>query len=453
MVKKIIAVVALVVGFSAYAMAALTQEELSQLGGDKLTAIGAEKAGNADGTIPPYTGGIGLDKVPPGFDRKTMILPDPFVDEKPLHSIDAKNMDQYGDKINPSTKHLMTKYPTFRIDVYPTHRSVAIPDFIAEGTKKSAAVAKLENDGKTLIDAFCGFPFPIPKNGLEAVWNHILRWSAPAEEFVRYQSFVITSAGRRILASEGHSYIEYPYWNPDADTRDIHQRIHDVVYAPANRNGEGLMWLLKTDKTNGDPAWQYLPGQRRVKMAPEISYDGPNTSVAGASTYDDAFVYNGSPDRYDWKILGKKEIFVPYNSYKLCYRNKDNPQLDQTFGSQHLNPDFVRWELHRVWVVEGRLKEGKRHIYIRRTLYIDEDSWVALMADEYDNKDELYRSIYSTFTYNYDIQAPYSTSYYGYDFVSGMYWYNVCLIGPNLPVTIRPESVWNPQSLAGSGIR
>jgi hypothetical protein len=257
------------------------------------------------------------------------------------------------------------------------------------------------------------------------------------------------------MTSEGHDYFEFPYWNPNASEKlkEYYCLIYDILYAPANRNGEGLMWFLKLDKSHGDPAYQYLPGQRRVKMAPEISYDGPNTSVAGASTYDDAFLYTGSPDRYDWKILGKKEMFVPYNQYKLAYHQADNPQDDEVIGPHHVNPDFVRWELHRVWVVEGTLKEGMRHIYNRRTLYIDEDTWHALMVDAYDNKDQFYRGMYNGGVYCYDIPAPYNGTYYGYDFISEIWWYNGYLVGPNLADPKLDPSFWSPQSLAGIGLR
>ncbi|MDX9789128.1 MAG: DUF1329 domain-containing protein [Desulfobacterales bacterium] len=454
MIRKIIAIITLVVGFSTYASATLTPEELSLLGGDKLTAIGAEKAGNADGTIPPYTGGL-TDKM--GYsidDLRTKMLIDPFADDKILYSIDSKNMDQYSEKLCPSLKMLMTKYPEFRVDVYPTRRSVAIPDYIAEGTKKSALTATLENDDKKLTGSFCGFPFPIPKTGVEALWNHILRWCAPGEELMEYTGWVITSSGRKIMTSRAKNYCEYPYWNPSASDfkKKYHWMDHDIVFAPANRAGEGLMWFLGTDKTNGDPAWQYLPGQRRVKMAPEISYDGPNTTVAGAATYDDTFLFTGSPDRYDWKILGKKEMIVPYNSYNAAI-HPTLESVDQYIGPRFVNPDCNRFEVHRVWVIEGALKPGKRHIYGRRTLYLDEDSWTALMTDEYDQRDELYRAVFSAFTFNYVTQAPYSTTFYGYDFVSGVYWWNVFLIGPNLYPLIRPDSDWNPQTLAGTGIR
>ncbi len=61
----------------------------------------------------------------------------------------------------------------------------------------------------------------------------------------------------------------------------------------------------------------YLPGQRRVKAAPDVAYDTPNPGTAGATTYDDAFMFNGAMDRYDFKLIGKKEMYVPYNAYKL----------------------------------------------------------------------------------------------------------------------------------------
>ncbi|MGV8074834.1 MAG: DUF1329 domain-containing protein [Syntrophobacteraceae bacterium] len=451
MSRNAIIAICLVVFYAGFAVAEITPEEAKLLGGNKFTAIGAEVAGNADGTIPAYTGGMVRDILAPGFDRKKDILPNPFADEKPLFTISAQNMDRYADKLAYSTQMLLKKFPeSYRLNVYPTHRTVAIPDYIAQGTRKSALRARLENDGRDLTGTYCGFPFPFPKNGLELLWNHILRWSAPAEEFMCYRGFVVTSAGRRIMVTEGHTFSEYPYWNPNqTGVENIIWRVDDRLYAPANRNGEALMWVLFTDKSKGDPAWQYLPGQRRVKMSPEVSYDGPNTTVAGACTYDDLFMFNGSPDRFDWKIIGKKDMFVPYNQYKITFHSTE----DQIFVPRHVNPDFERWELHRVWIVEGTRKPNARHIYLRRTIYLDEDSWIGLLADEYDNNNSFYRCMVSGFTWNYDTQAPFSAFHWGYDFVSGIYWVNGYLVGPNLSVTIRPESYWNPQSLSGRGVR
>ena len=111
-------------------------------------------------------------------------------------------------------------------------------------------------------------------------------------------------------------------------------------------------------------AWQYLPGQRRVKLAPDLAYDTPNPGAAGAGTYDDVSVFNGAIDRFDWKLIGKKEMYVPYSSYRLTY-HKNAADITKP---NHLNPDLVRWELHRVWVVEATLKPGKRHIYSKRVV-------------------------------------------------------------------------------------
>jgi hypothetical protein len=99
-------------------------------------------------------------------------------------------------------------------------------------------------------------------------------------------------------------------------------------------------------------------------------------------------MFNGAPDRYDWKLVGKKEIYVPYNAYKL-----QRPELKykDILKPLHVNPDVLRYELHRVWVVDATLKAGERHIYKRRTFYVDEDSWQILLVDNYDNRDQLWR--------------------------------------------------------------
>jgi len=444
--QRVLLAAFLVVAWTGLACAAISQEEANQLGGPNLTAVGAEKAGNKDGSIPAFTG-----TPPAGYDTKaTGSRPDPFAADKPLFSIDSKNMAQYADKLSEGTKALLAKYPTMKIDVYPTHRSAVYPQYVIDGTKKSAVTAKLENDGKKLTGAREGFPFPIPKTGLEAMWNVIMRW-AGVSEHGHYKSFVINAAGRRVLASEGKFWEEYPYWDPKSTDREHHCKIMDNVIAPANRNNEGLIWLLKVDKSNGDPAWQYLPGQRRVKLAPEIAYDGPNTSVAGAATYDESYVFTGSPDRFEWKLLGKKEMYVPYNSYKFTY----NSTADKVFGEHFVNPEYMRFELHRVWAIEGTLKSGLRHIYSKRVVYLDEDTWNALVHDTYDNKGKIYRVIYDAHVFNYDAPAPFTLTYIGYDLASGVYYCNAYLgeTGGMKYIPTRPEKEWAPAALAGAGVR
>lgn len=464
MIRKIILVLTLSLALSSYAMAAISQAEINQLGGDKLTVIGAEKAGNKDGSIPAYTGGItkgpdgwyyeGKLKVPSSAYKARSIgdRPDPFKDDKVLYTITSSNINQYDSFLTEGTKELFKRFPDYKMNVYPTRRSCSYGQDLIDGTRKSALTAKIAgNGGNILSGAIGGFPFPIPKTGLEAVWNHLVRWVGTTERGI-YKSFVVNAAGRRVMASSGEFTLEYPYWDkthPDAG-KDL-CRIRDRVIAPANRNGEGLIWILKQDKTNGDPAWQYLPGQRRVKRAPEIAFDGPNTSVAGAATYDESYMYNGSPERFDWKILGKKEIIVPYNQYKLAYHSTE----DSAFGPKFINPNEFRWEKHRVWVVEGKLEPGYRHIYSRRILFLDEDSWYAVLADSYDHKNKIYRVTQCVFVHNYDYPAPFTCGYVGYDLIAGIYYYNAYTGdtgGMGYINRLKPQ-FWSPQSLSGAGIR
>jgi hypothetical protein len=233
-----------------------------------------------------------------------------------------------------------------------------------------------------------------------------------------------------------------PFWN-----------VKLYYLAPARRNGEALMvWDSANPLKQGRRAWQYLPGQRRVKLAPDIAYDTPNPGSAGANTYDDASVYNGAMDRFDFKLVGKKEMYIPYGVYKLSYDAKPA----EVTKPGHVNPDLVRWELHRVWVVEATLKPGKRHIYSKRVFYVDEDSWVAVTSDEYDGRGQLYRSGFSYSSFSYDVPAMFTDTLGFYDFSSGLY--NITGLfggysGLKYLTELPSESFWSPDALAGAGVR
>jgi hypothetical protein len=430
------------------AHAAVTAEEAKALG-TTLTAIGAEKAGNKDGTIPAYTGGITTP--PAGFKAGDGIRPNPFASEKPRLVIDAKNMAQNADKLTEGTKALLQKYPTFRVDVYPTHRSVAFPKFVADNTAKDAVSAKTTNDGRSMEGAHAGFPFPIPKNGYEAMWNHLVRFNGQAYE-AKYRNLSVDSNGHVTLATEGLSTQEYPYWDTSKPAADTYWRIKLAYTGPARRAGEALMIVDPLDiGTKDRRAWMYLPGQRRVRVAPDLAFDTPNAGTAGATTFDDTFIFNGSMDRFDFKLVGKKEMYVPYNAYAAVYQAKQ----DDLLKPNHLNPDLVRWELHRVWVVDATLREGKRHIYAKRTFYLDEDSWAAIASDEYDARGQLYRTGFAYMAPSYDIPAPYTDMFGHYDLVSRIYSLTGFIAETGGLRQTKPYSdrEWSPDSLAGAGVR
>jgi hypothetical protein len=165
-------------------------------------------------------------------------------------------------------------------------------------------------------------------------------------------------------------------------------------------------------------AWVYNTGQRRVRRAPQVAYDNPGTASDGMRTSDQLDMFNGGIDRYDWKLVGKKEVYVPYNSYKL---HSDSLKVADIVTPMHINQEHTRYELHRVWVVEATLKEGKRHIYAKRRFYVDEDSWAVLVVDQYDNRGRLWRVSEGHSINYYDILSFWSTLEVHMDLLSGRY--------------------------------
>jgi hypothetical protein len=454
---------------SGYAIAAISEQETAQLGGPTLTPIGAEKAGTKDGMIPAWTGGItkGADgwyydgklKVPfSKFDpKKSGYRPDPFADDNILFTVSAQNMNQYKEKLTTGLQALMAKYPNeVKLNVYPSRRSMSYNDHLVETQKKVALTARLEKDGNSLVGCWGAFPFPIPKNGLEVIWNHTVNWSGTVE-FYRYKGYLVTAAGRPVMTNRANAYYEYPFWDPnpsvaDKDTESIIFKVLDDTIGPVNRVGEGTIGWHFTDKTKGGPAWIYLPGQRRVKLAPEVSFDGPNTNLAGQAVIDECYMFVGSPERYDWKLIGKKEMLVPYNNYKAQFWTKTLDLL----GKKFLKPEPVRFEMHRVWVIEAKLKPGQRHIYHKRILYLDEDSWYTYMEDLYDAKGQLWRTKLLLNTFNYDVQAPSNKNDTGFDLIAGTYYVNTHPGSDEGGVWYLPQrgpNFWVPAILAGRGIR
>jgi hypothetical protein len=399
-----------------FSFGAVSPEEAAKLG-TTLTGIGAEVEGNKDGTIPPYTGG--LTTPPANYKIGSGMRPDPFAEQKPLFSINAQNMSQYADKLTEGTKALMKKSPIFRIDVYKTHRTVAYPTFVLKNTAKNAVKATTANGGLSLRNAHAGTPFPIPKDGYEVMWNHLVRFMGRSIE-TQYSSHVIDTTGRLTNISSIHSYEEFPYYDEDMTRSDtkLYWKARYVYNAPPRKVGDVVLLLDPINMyEEGRTAYEYIPGQRRVKLAPEIGFDIPNPATGGNTVYDENYGFNGSLERFDWKLVGKKEIYVPYNAYRTIYMVKSQ----ELFAPKHMNPDKVRWELHRMWVVEATLKPGKRHTYPKRMYYLDEDSWGILASESYEDHGDLYKVNFCFLIQNYDIPAPYQRFYVSYNVSSGIY--------------------------------
>jgi hypothetical protein len=393
-----------------------------------------------------------MTQAPAGYKAGSGSRVDPFADEKPLFSVDGKNVGEHDAKLSEGVKAMLRKYPAYRLDVFKSHRTAALPQDAQARTAKVAQTAHTANDGKSLMGAHAGVPFPIPQNGSEAMWNHLTHYQAACTQ-LKYSAWFVEPSGRTTMSSSVEGLVQAPYWqeNSTADA-NTYFRLRLQYDGPPRRAGEQVLFVDPIDYgQRGRRAYQYLPGQRRVQLAPDLAYDTPNPATAGSSTFDEVYLFNGAMDRFDFTLVGKKEIYVPYNAYRAVYQSTPDQLLKQNF----LSPDQVRWELHRVWVVEAKLKPGKRHIYSKRTFYLDEDSWVALLSDEYDAHGQLYRVGSALMAPLYDAPSPAADTHVHYDLTSGGYGVNVW---PGSKGWIRiseckGEASWSPDALAAAGVR
>jgi hypothetical protein len=356
-----------------------------------LTPFGAERAGNKDGTIPAWTGGD--TTVSPGW-KPGGRRPDPFANEKPLLSITAQNVAQYADKLTDGQQALFRKYPNYRIDVYQTHRTAAAPQWVYDNTFKNATRAKEARDGYAVENAYGGIPFPIPKNGMQVMWNHILGWRGEAWRW-DFRNYATPSNGKRFMLSDNILDAQNPYYYKDGSLESFKTAFYGFrrisTEGPPAHVGEAVVAWDSLDPIGVETQeWAYLTGQRRVRKLPDVTYDTPSLFTSGISNNDEIFLFNGPMDRYSWKIVGKREMYVPYNANRILQPTKDSDVMDERF----LNPNYVRWELHRVWVVEATLREGKRHVMPKRIFYVDEDTWRAVLADGWDAKGQLWKTFW-----------------------------------------------------------
>lgn len=380
---------------SVQVVAGVSAKEAKRLNTD-LTPYGAVRAGNKAGTIPAWTGGLQEKDIPKDY-VKGQHHADPYSGEKPLYTITAQNMDQYKHLLSDGLQQMLKTYPnSFYIPVYRTHRSASAPQWIYDNIYKNALNAKLTNEGNGITGAYAGIAFPIPTgadgqvSAVKVLWNHLTRWRGVFVKRNASEAVVQRDGNYSLVTSEQE--IDFVYYHQDGSEEDLDNRLLyyvSKVKQPARLAGGAILVHDTIDRVK-DPrkAWGYNAGQRRLRRAPNLAYDTPIASADGIIVADDVDIFNGAGDRYNWKFIGKKEMIIPYNNYQL---DSADITYEDMLKVGHVNPKFTRYELHRVWVIEGTLKEGTRHIYAKRTFYLDEDSWNIALADQYDERGELWR--------------------------------------------------------------
>ena len=380
----------------------------------RLTPVGAERAGNAAGTIPSWTGSV--------------TPADPAGTEAPLKVIDATNYRAELARLPEGAAVLFAKYPDYKMRVFPTHRTAAAPASVYDNTYRNAARAHAAPEGIAygVAGAAGGVPFPLPINGTEIVWNHLLAfWGAAREAHI---TTWVASGDGSIQQSAGYrEATDFPYYTHPENPGPYYFKTRRLQDAPPSSNGDAyIAWQPLNTAQDRYVAWRYLPGEHRIRKAPSLSYDTPDADSSGFESLDDYYLFFGGPDRYDFHVFGKREMYVPYNNDRA---NRAPPR--SMMGPQHANQDALRYELHRVWVVEGTLAPGKHHVAPRRRFYIDEDTWMVEYSEAWDEDGHLWKFGHATMTLLPEIPAVIIGAQYVYDLLQGGYCYDFTFGGPD----------------------
>jgi len=440
------AVAVVLLGAAAPALAKLTPAEIARLGAD-LTPVGAEKAGNKDGTIPAWTGGL---CAPPAGWTPAQGYTDPFASDKVLFTITKANAAQYKDKLAPGVLAMLNKYDNFKMNVYPTRRTACYPQEVYDNVKAQAGQVELQgfgiaNRGPSTV------PFPIPKSGMEAIWNHTMRYLGGGISR-DYNSFPVRANGDYYKIGVH----EYRIFNQNMDPPQDNLLLGFLSFFTSPATLEGTVFLVHepVDQVKQSrSAWIYNAGQRRVRRAPDLAYDNVNDGTEGLRTTDQFDAYNGAPDRYDWKIVGKREMYVPYNSYKLADKSLKYKDMIQ---KNTANADLLRYELHRVWEIEATLKAGSKHVYGKRVFFLDEDSWSVLYEDAYDTRKQLWRVSMFPMIQFYDAKVPWYRANIWHDLNNGGYLFSNVDNEIKTPWKFGEKGKWNefqPDSLRRIGTK
>lgn len=381
MLKKLVFGVLAVVALQAQAKVDAVQAARLD---NELTPLGAQRAGNAAGTIPAWTGGIAT---PPAGYQRGMHHPDPYAGDAVQYVVNSKNLAQYQAQVPAGLKALLEKYPDYYLRVFPTRRSAAVPQRIYEAARGNALNAELISGGNGVANASAGIPFPIPQNGQEAIWNHIMRYRGEQVRMITNQAAVMANGSYTPLKLEREVY--FLYGREGMTPQDLNNTLFYYKYkvtAPSKVAGSALLVQESLDQVlSMRKAWRFNKGERRVRRLPQLAHNAVQPDTNGMVTSDMTDGYNGAPDWYDWSLVGKQEMLVPYNSYAV--HQKGIP-YDNIIKNNFLNPELLRYELHRVWVVEATLRKGFTH-HSKRRFYLDEDSWQILGVDLYDKAGQL----------------------------------------------------------------
>ncbi len=386
----------------------------------EFTPVGAERLGTAQGTIPAWTGGLTKESWPKNYSAASR-LADPYPSDKPLFVITAQNYKQYAARLSRAHQALFAKYADYRMPVYATRRSASYPQAIYDATQKNIGKAKLSGSD-ALENARLGFPFPRPQNGVEIMWNHRVRYRGDSLQTRTAQAIVLPDG--TIHDRTTNFFRVYSRYANVADPVDITKQnilLKGVTFTSRSSRGVDFVVLFhETANSIKDPRrlWVLIVAAHKLLRIPPVGYDFPMPGTEAIALVDMIDMYNGPFDRYVWKLVGKRELYLPYNSYRISDGRYKYAQL---LTGRFFNPEATRYELHRVWIIEATERGGKKHLFGKRTFYVDEDSWNATLVENEDHAGALWRFQEGHVLPDYAHQTTFSTPVITYDLKDGRY--------------------------------
>ena len=363
---------------------------------NELTYLGALKNGSSDGLVPKWEGGL---KSSPKNWSSEMGLVDPFNDDKVIDIINHEKISKYEEFLTLGLKKLLKQNSNFKIYLYPSRRSINYPEKIRKKILKNSSLKDIQSNNAGNIYYS---PFIKPKSGLEVIKNHLFRFQGGSIERTSHV-FPVRSDG---------TYSRIGVWSKKVYQGNINSKDSNMLFfalarftEPRSLKGDILLvhepidFLLEKRST-----WIYSAAQRRVRRAPDVAYDGVGNGSEGMITADQVDGFNGATDRYNWKLIGKKTLIIPYNTYKV---GDKKVSYDEIVKIGSVNSSLMRFEHHRVWIVKATLKKGMRHIYNERIFYIDEDSWAVVMEEVFTKEGEIWRFAIHGLVQSYDFNIPF----------------------------------------------
>ena len=347
-----------------------------------LTPMGAIRAGTENRFIPPWEGGLATPVK--GFEAGRA-HPDPFFEDGRWFVVTAAELDRYKVRLSWGLRELLRQSDRFEVPVYPAHRSAAAPLAVYNAAIENRRTARLAENDLAVTGARVAVPFPEPKSGAEAMWNHVLRWRGGS--MVRLDRVVLPDKYGKLNRRLYREDLESAYNLGEAGL--VATRYRRIGLSPDTIKEENLLLIDSLDPLRSPRiAWFRAPDAPRAVRASDFVagvFDPASDNIRTADMLD---MFSGPLDRFDYRLVGRRAMYVPYNAYRLI---QENVEPEDFLWSVHPNTSFLRYELHRVWIVEAKLKRGYRHPFPERLYYIDEDSWQIVMADHFDREYRLAR--------------------------------------------------------------